>query len=137
MRIGIVGSMQMTERMLGAAETLKQHGHDAFVTSIFAEAYVGKTDEEKETIKIDHKNNHDVMRRDCERIKDVDAVLAMNLEKSGIPNYIGGNTFLEIGYAHILGKKIYLLNPIPEIPYYKTELIAMQPVILNGDLSKI
>ena len=137
MKIGIVGSMQMTERMLDAVEKLKENGHDAFVVSVFAEKYVGKSDEEKEVLKIHHKNNLDAMRVDCERIKDVDAILALNVEKSGIPNYIGGNTFLEIGYAHILGKKIYLLNPIPEIPYYKTELVAMQPIVLNGDLSRI
>ena len=137
MRIGVVGSMQVTERMIEAAEELKRRGHDAFVLSVFAEEYVGKTDEEKEVLKLDHKNNFDAMRVDCERIKDVDAVLALNVEKSGIPNYIGGNAFLELGYAHILNKKIYLLNPIPEIPFYKTELIAMQPVILDGDLSKV
>ena len=42
MKIGIVGSMQMTEQMLDAAEKLKQRGHDAFVVSVFAEKYVGK-----------------------------------------------------------------------------------------------
>ena len=137
MKIGIVGSMQLTERMYGAAESLKQRGHDAFVVSIFAQDYLSKTDEEKEELKIHQKNNLDAMRRDCERIKEVDAILVMNLDKGGIPNYIGGNTFLEIGYAHILDKKIYLYNPIPEIPYYKTELVAMKPVILNGDLSRV
>ena len=137
MRIGIVGSMQLTERMYEAAEKLKERGHDAFVVSLFAEDYLGKTDEVKEELKIHQKNNLDAIRGDCERIKEVDAILAMNLDKGGIQNYIGGNTFLEIGYAHILNKKIYLYNPIPEISYYKTELIAIKPVILNGDLSRV
>lgn len=137
MRIGIIGSMQLTERMYEAAELLKTLGHDAFVVSAFAPDFVGKTDDEKEVIKIHQKNNNDAMRVDCERIKDVDAVLVMNLEKNGVPNYIGGNAFLEMGYAHILGKGIYLYNPIPEIPFYKTEIVAMKPVILDGDLARV
>ena len=60
----------------------------------------------------------------------------MNHEKKGIANYIGGNTFLEMGYAFGQGKKIYLLNPIPDMDY-STEMFAMQPVVISGDLSKI
>jgi hypothetical protein len=29
------------------------------------------------------------------------------------------------------------MNPIPDMPYYGTELIALEPVILNEDLSKV
>jgi len=61
----------------------------------------------------------------------------LNYDRKGINNYIGGNTLIEIGYAHILHKKIFLLNPIPEIEFYKSEIEAVRPVILNGDISKI
>jgi len=137
MRVGIIGSMQVTERMYEAAEELKKQGHDAFVVSIFAASFVGKDDDEKEKIKIHQKNNEDAIRKDMKIIEGTDAVLALNLDKDGVPNYIGGNTFLEIGYAHFLGKKVYLYNPIPQIPFYKTELVAISPVILNGDLSQL
>ncbi|HSX41831.1 MAG TPA: hypothetical protein VLE93_00600 [Candidatus Saccharimonadales bacterium] len=137
MKIGVIGSMQHTEKMLEARNALIEHGHDAFVVSIFTETFLGKNDIEKEELKIHQKNNLDAMRQDCERLKDVDAVLAMNIEKNGEKNYIGGNTFLEIGYAHILDKKLYLYNPIPENPYYKTEIVAMKPVVINGDYSLI
>jgi len=43
---------------------------------------------------------------------------------------------MEIGFAHVLDQKIFLLNPIPEIPFYKTEIGAVKPVILNGDLGR-
>ncbi|HNV97537.1 MAG TPA: hypothetical protein PKL13_04530 [bacterium] len=69
-------------------------------------------------------------------IKDCDCVLIVNYTKNNIINYIGGNAFLEMGFAHVLNKKIYLLNDIPEM-IYSDEIKAMQPVILNGDLSKI
>lgn len=71
-----------------------------------------------------------------EIIKNVDAILVLNFDKKGVKNYIGGNVFLEMGFAHVLNKKIFLLNGIPDISY-KDEIVAMQPMILNGDLSKI
>lgn len=70
------------------------------------------------------------------KIEKSDAILVINYAKKGITNYIGGNTFLEIGLAFWLGKKIYLLNPIPDMDYM-TEMYAMQPTVLNGDLTKI
>jgi len=66
-----------------------------------------------------------------------DAVLVLNYDKNGIENYIGGNTLMEIGFAHVLNQKIFLMNPIPEIPYYKSEIEAMKPIIINKDLSLI
>jgi hypothetical protein len=70
-------------------------------------------------------------------MQGADAVLVLNLEKHGIPHSIGGNTFLEIGFAHVFDQKIFLWNPVPDIPYYKTEIKAMKPVVLNGDLSLV
>ncbi len=60
----------------------------------------------------------------------------INLTKKGIDNYIGGNTFLEMGFAYVLAKKIFLWQDIPEM-IYTDEIKAMQPIILNGDLNKI
>lgn len=62
--------------------------------------------------------------------------MVINHEKKGIKNYIGGNTFLEVGMAFWLNKKIFFLNPIPKMDYY-TELAAMGPIVLDGDFSKI
>lgn len=136
MKIGVIGSMQYTEQMLKAKEELIALGHDAFLTDLH-EPFIGKTDEEKEAIKLDQKNNKDAIREFWNMMQGADAVLVLNLDKHGIANYIGGNTFLEIGFAHVLGQKIFLLNPIPDIQFYKTEIEAMKPVILNGDLSLV
>ena len=43
---------------------------------------------------------------------------------------------MEIGFAHVHGKKIFLLNDIPDVSY-KDEIEAMYGVILRGDLSLI
>ncbi len=136
MKIGIIGSMQYTDRMLEVRDELTALGHEAFLTNLHV-AFIGKTAEEIEVIKIDQKNNKDAIREFWNAMQGADAVLALNYDKHGIKNYIGGNTFLEIGFAHVLNQKIFLLNPIPEIQFYKTEIEAMKPVILHGDLDKI
>ena len=128
--------MQYTEKMIEVRDELIRLGHNAFVTNL-ALPFLGKTDEEKELIKIDQKNNQDAIREFWELMQGADAVLVVNLDKNGIKNYIGGNTLMEIGFAHVLNQKIFLYNPIPDIPYYKTEIEAVKPIIINGDLLKI
>lgn len=71
------------------------------------------------------------------RIDESDAILVVNHEKNGIPNYIGGNTFLEIGYAYGNNKKVFLLNDLPAQLLFKEEMLGMQPTILKGDLTRI
>lgn len=136
MRVGVVGSMQYTEKMIEARDKLIELGHDAFVTTL-ASPFIGKTDKEKEKIKLHQKNNQDAIREFWRLLQGSDAILVINLDKHGVKNYIGGNTFLEMGFAHVLNQKIFLLNPVPEMPYYQTEIVAMKPIIINGDLDLI
>ncbi|OHB10909.1 MAG: hypothetical protein A3G05_02130 [Candidatus Zambryskibacteria bacterium RIFCSPLOWO2_12_FULL_45_14] len=132
MKIGIIGSMQFTEKMIKAQDELIRLGHDAFLTNL-ASPFIGKTDEEKERIKINQKNNLDAIREFWRLMQGADAVLVMNFDKHGIKNYIGGNTLMEIGFAHVLDQKIFLLNPIPEMQYCKSEIEAVKLVVINGD----
>ncbi|KKT32241.1 hypothetical protein A2394_00270 [Candidatus Woesebacteria bacterium RIFOXYB1_FULL_42_36] len=136
MRIGIVGSMQFTEKMMELRDVLEKMGHNVFLTKA-ASPFVGKSDREKEKIKIFQKMNKDVIRGFWKQMQGADAILVANYDKNGIKNYIGGNTLMEIGFAHILNQKIYLLNPVPDIPYYKTEIEATKPLVLNGDLGRL
>ncbi len=85
---------------------------------------------------VDFKKEGDVIRGYFHLIKDSDAVLVLNYDKSGVKNYIGGNTLIEMAFAHVLDKKIFLLNSIPDISY-KDEIVVMEPIVLDGDLSKI
>ena len=122
--------------MIEACEELIKHGHTAFVTNLVG-PFMGKTDEEKEAIKLDQKYNLDAIREFWKLMQEGNAILVMNFDKHGIKNYIGGNTLMEIGFAHVLNQKIFLFNPIPDIPYYKSEIEAVKPVVINGDLSLI
>lgn len=136
MKVGVSGSMQFTEKQMEICDNLKHLGHDVFMSK-FGPFFVGKNDDKKEKIKLEQKYNHDAIREFWNQMHDSDALLVVNLDKHGIRNYIGGNAFLEMGFAHVLNQKIYLLNPIPKMPHYETEIIAMQPIVINGDLTKI
>ncbi|MCX6111924.1 MAG: hypothetical protein NTY22_01385 [Proteobacteria bacterium] len=136
MKIAICHSMQFAEKVKEVQEWYKERGHEAF-PSKFNDKYLGLDDEQKEKLKLEHKYNKEAIREHWEIIQTVDKVLVLNYDRNDVKNYIGGNSFLEMGFAYILHKPIYLLNPIPEIPYYKTEIIAMKPKIINGDLSLV
>lgn len=128
--------MQFTGKMLEAKEKLREMGHEPFVTS-FADSMIGKNEDEIEKIKLHQKFNMDAMREFWDAMQGADAVLVLNYTKNGIQNYIGGNTLMEIGFAHVLNQRIFLLNPIPEMPYCTSEIEAVRPIVINGDFSKI
>lgn len=82
------------------------------------------------------KIENDYIRYHYNEIAKSDAILVLNFDKNGIKNYIGGNTLMELGFAHVLNKKIFPLNPIPKMPY-SDEIEAVRPIVLDGDLAKI
>lgn len=137
MTIAICGSMQFHKEMQEVRAALVATGHSVLVPKSLElmekEGYVHPTsDEEKITAKIEY----DFIREHFRKIEQSAAILVLNYDKKGIIHYIGGNTFLEMGLAFWLGKKIFLLNPIPDMEY-KTEMHAMKPIVLQGDLQKI
>jgi nucleoside 2-deoxyribosyltransferase len=82
------------------------------------------------------KKELDLLSRYFAIIQKGDCVLVINTEKDGKPNYIGGNTFLEMGFAHVLGKPMYVLDPLPDVSY-RDEIDAMNLRVIDGDLSLI
>jgi nucleoside 2-deoxyribosyltransferase len=137
MIISICGSMQFHKEMSEIQKTLESAGHTVLVPkSIELMETIGYVHPTIDEAKVSAKIQHDFIKEHFRKIEKSDSILVLNYDKKGIKNYIGGNTFLEIGLAYWLGKKVYLLNPVPEMDYV-TELRAMQPVILNGDLTLI
>ena len=136
MKIAICASMVFTEKMLEAKKALEAIGHECFVSG-FADEYVGKTEKEKEKLTLFHKNEKDAIREFWEKIKKADAILVLNYDRHDVRNYIGGNTLMDIGFAHVLGLKIFLMNPVPDIEYYKSEIEAVKPVVINGKLELV
>jgi hypothetical protein len=80
-----------------------------------------------------------VLRVGFDLVVKADAILVLNFPKNGINGYIGTSTLMELGIAHYFGKKIFILNDIPDFNKVRWahEVAIMQPVILKGDLAKI
>lgn len=142
MKIAICASLDFTRQIKEAADQLANLGHEVIIprTSemiLNGEVTLEQILKEKETGEISERAiKQDVIRGYFNKIKESEAILVLNLEKRDIKNYIGGNVFLEMGFAYILNKKIFLFNEIPDMPY-KDEIRVMQPIVVNGNLTKI
>ncbi len=146
MKITICGSIAFYGEMLEAKVTLESLGHEVILPPtvvkdkngdlISVEKYyeIRKTASASELWVWDRKS--ELILDYFEKEKWADAILVLNHDKNNIPGYIGGNTLMEMGIAFFLKKKIFLLNPVPNINYQE-EILAMKPVVLSGDLAKI
>jgi len=78
-----------------------------------------------------------LMEEHIRKIERSDAILVLNQDKDGISGYIGGNTFLEMGLAYYLNKKIFLWKkPSEDLPFFE-EIMALKPIIIDENLEKI
>lgn len=77
-----------------------------------------------------------MLRHSAEVIAGLDAVLVLNFEKNGVPNYIGGATFLEMYDAFRLDKKIFLYNEVPD-GMLRDEIVGFNPTVIYEDLTLV
>ena len=140
MNIVICGSLTAANEILETKKRLEKTNHKVEIPHGVRNFEVRKRIKNRKVIidseEGEEKIKYGVIKKYYQLIKKSDTVLVVNPEKKGIKGYIGGNTFLEMGFAHILGKKLYCLYPLPKMPY-TAEIIAFKPVILNGNLNKI
>lgn len=144
MKIVIVASIQFTYEIEKITKKLERLGHKVEIPWAAKKILKGDIDyndfmsikEKRGDNEFRNKAEEDLIIRYYKLIKKGDAILVLNYDKKGIKNYIGGNALIEMSFAHILSKPIYLINPIPEM-IYTDEIKAMKPILINGDLSKI
>ena len=137
MKITICGSMSFAKEMIEYKEKLEELKHIIFVPSMLEDFISGNINKKDEMENAARKIKYNLIIDHFNEIQKADAILVLNFDKHEIQNYIGANSFLEIGYAFSLSKKIYLLNDIPDMKYILAETIAMQPIIINNNLTKI
>ena len=131
-KIAICGSMSAAKEMVKAKEELEKRGFKVHIQEDICDFIEGKrTDEDKwRKIEIDPFKNY------FKVIKKCDGILVVNTEKKGIKGYVGGNTLIEMAFAYVLDKKIFLLNEIPNLSY-TDEIAAFKPIVLKGNLKKL
>ena len=143
MKIYVVGSNAFKKEMVQAKDDMVAMGLDGWIHPDY-EAFVKGTKPDLLTElsdSIEHANfkrDNDYLRVHYKHILESDAILVVNLEKNGIPNYIGGNVLIEMGQAYVNDKQIFLLHDMPTdaLPYL-AEIECMDPVLLHGNLENI
>ena len=139
MKIMICGSMSFSKEMMNAKKSLEERGHKVGVPCdvelhVEDSNFIDDLDADYE-----HCVKNGVMKKCFDMIAESDAILVLNYPKNGIKGYIGTSSLMEIGLAHYLGKRIFLLHPTPHHSEarWAHEVRIMQPTVLNGNLSKI
>ena len=108
MKIIICASIQFTKEISEIATTLRNNNHSVEIPLTSEKILNGELsleDFNKENQKGEGSNikiKDNIIKKYYEKIKACDAILVLNYRKKGIDNYIGGNTFLEMGFAHVL-----------------------------------
>jgi hypothetical protein len=139
MKITICGSSTFRKEMIKYRDKLNEMGHEGITHPVYEKLVNGEMPELMHRIETEHaevKKENDFIKWYYNSIINSDAILVLNFDKNGIKNYIGGNTLMEIAFAHVHDKKVFLLNPVPEIGY-KDEILAMYSLILEDNLNKI
>lgn len=139
MKILIICSKKFYDRIEKIKMQLESMGHEVYMPNCYddpstEEKYRAMGEEAHKKFKARmYKQSEDTIRR-------MDAVLVLNYdkEKEGIvyKNYLGGATFLEMYDAFRMGKKIFLMNSIPD-NILSDEIAGFGPTVLNGDLNLI
>jgi hypothetical protein len=129
--IVICGSMSQHDRMREQKDSLEETGIEAVLPPPDEHGFGSLAREEYEAVK------RRVALAHFSKIMDrrTFAVLIVNADKHGVRNYIGPNTFAEAAVAFSQGKRIYLLQDVPET--LADELRAWGAVPLYGKLDRL
>lgn len=132
MKIFMISSASFYDRLAPIKKILEQKGFEVIMPNTYDSPNL-----EQETWEKGHEEHaklvQELFRLSEKKIKSVDAVLCVNYEKHGIPNYIGGATFIEIYEAFKNNKKIYLYHDIPKGMLYD-EIAGFDPIIIHENL---
>lgn len=138
MKITICGSLNFIEEMKKIRIRLNEKKHEALMPE---SAIQGQDNKVWENLRLNNKEEYAKIKGKrillhFNKINSSDAILVLNYDKHEKKNYIGPNTFLEMGYAFGVGKKIFTINPLPEDRNHE-ELVSLDPICLNNDLNNI
>jgi hypothetical protein len=139
MKIMICGSMTFAKEMIEAKEKLEKLGYNVKIPIDAHDIVNGKHDSNDLKANFKYCLENDIMRLHFKFIEESDAILILNYDKSDIKGYMGTSSLMELALAYHLSKKMFLLYPVPDHSNHRWahEVMIMQPIILDGDLSKI
>jgi hypothetical protein len=71
------------------------------------------------------------------KVIESDTILVINKRKNGLKGYVGGNTLMEMTVAYLHKKPIFILQKPDKKLFCCEEIMGLQPIFLNRDLTKI
>lgn len=119
--IVLCGSMKVKDKIVELAKKLEDMGYDVLLPVECMQGLDKMIASRAHLNRVIDENN--------------EIILVVNEPKNGIDNYIGANSFVEVGFGYFFNKRVYLLNDIYEP--YKDELVGWGVTPLKRDLSKI
>jgi hypothetical protein len=135
MRIFICCSKAFYDKVAEIQSRLETAGHTITLPNSFDNPR--REDEMRSLGAKDHSSwKAEMIRLQEQKIKDNDAILVLNFEKNGQPNYVGGATFLEMFKAFELGRKIFLYNDVPD-GMLRDEILGFEPTFISQDLTLV
>lgn len=121
--------MKFSAEMLTLKSELENTGIEVDVPGNVENYANGTIDVENKWEKLEH----DVIREHYRKILNSDAILVANFPKNEVNGYIGGNSLIEMAFAHVNNKKIYLMFPHSESLSYYDEICALIHTVVNMD----
>lgn len=143
MKIYTLGSNSFMNKMVKVTDELVAMNINSFIHENYRQLVNGELDYQVQLWtageKARVKKEYDYFRQHYKHILESDAILIVNEEKNGIQNYIGGNVLIEMGQAYVNDKKIFFLYGMPTDKRiaYLDEIIALEPICLEGELENI
>jgi len=140
MKITLCGSIKFADKIVDIYHELERLRHEPLMHKEMFGLADGSAQELIKEVAKDHgetKRKHGFIKWWYNCILNSDAILVCNFTKNDIENYVGGNTLMEIGFAHVHDKKIFLLNPVPTAVGYADEINAMVDMVIDRDLMRI
>jgi hypothetical protein len=139
MKIMIIGSMKFAKEMIKLQKELVEIGHNAQIPDGTESHLRDSNFVEDLDSNLAWCLENDIMRKNFKNVANAEAVLVVNHKRNEIDGFIGISALMEMGVAHYLDKKIFLLNDLPDHNKHRwaQEARMTRPVILNGNLKNI
>lgn len=133
MKICICCSLSFGDEVRKIAKQLEKMGHEVLLPN----GIINRLAEQEDFDPVQAKISTDSGHKHVDKIRESEAILVCNYTKNNIENYIGANSFAEMFVAYYFNKAIYVLNPLPDMPYISDEVNSFGVKVLDGDIIKI
>lgn len=129
--------MSFAEDMLNVQKKLHERHFKTYIRQNAADPEKAKIESTLGQAAIELKLSQDFVSDRYAQITSSEAILVLNHHKAGVSGYIGANTLMELGFAHVHHRVIFLWDDPDSNSSSYPEIMAMRPHILHGDLAHV